>query len=73
MSKKLPWKPQIDEKYYIPYFATRSGDMFEIYRWDNDGVDRKRYDMGIVCKTKEEAIALGQKMLAVAKVNKDNN
>lgn len=64
---KLPWKPREGEKYYVPRIAIRPEDMHYYYYWDNDGVDRKRYDMGIVCKTKEEAIALTEKMLAVAK------
>ncbi len=69
---KRPWKPREGEKYYVPSIAIRPEDMHYYYYWDNDGVDRKRYDMGIVCKTKEEAIALTEKMLAVAKEGKNN-
>lgn len=64
---KLPWKPQIGEKYYIPRIAIRPEDRHYYYYWGNYGSDIKRYDMGIVCKTLEEAIALTKKMLAVAK------
>ena len=64
---KLPWKPQEGEKYYVPRIAIRPYDRHYCYYWDNSGVDIKRYDMGIVCKTPEEAIALTEKMLAVAK------
>ena len=64
---KLPWKPQEGEKYYVPRIAIRPYDRHYCYYWDNSGVDIKRYDMGIVCKTPEEAIALTKKMLAVAK------
>ena len=60
---KLPWKPQEGEKYYVPRIAIRPEDRHYYYYWDNDGVDIKRYDMGIVCKTPEEAIALTEKML----------
>ena len=60
---KLPWKPQIGEKYYVPRIAIQPEDRHYYYYWDNDGVDIKRYDMGIVCKTPEEAIALTEKML----------
>ena len=60
---KLPWKPREGEKYYVPRIAIRPEDRHYYYYWDNDGVDIKRYDMGIVCKTKEEAIALTEKML----------
>ena len=60
---KLPWKPREGEKYYVPRIAIRPEDRHYYYYWDNDGVDIKRYDMGLVCKTKEEAIALTEKML----------
>ena len=60
---KLPWKPQEGEKYYVPRIAIRPYDRHYYYYWDNSGVDIKRYDMGIVCKTPEEAIALTEKML----------
>ena len=69
---KLPWKPQEGEKYYVPRIAIRPYDRHYYYYWDNDGVDIKRYDMGIVCKTPEEAVALTKKMLAVAKEDRDN-
>ena len=61
---KLPWKPREGEKYYVPRIAIRPEDRHYCYYWDNSGVDIKRYDMGIVCKTPEEAIALTEKMLA---------
>lgn len=60
---KLPWKPREGEKYYVPRIAIRPYDRHYWYYWDNSGVDIKRYDMGIVCKTPEEAIALTEKML----------
>ena len=67
-----PWRPQIREKYYVPRIAIRPEDRHYYYYWSNSGVDIKRYDMGIVCKTPEEAIALTKKMLAVAKEGKNN-
>lgn len=60
---KLPWRPQIREKYYVPRIATRPEDRYYWYHWQNSDADIKRYDMGIVCKTPEEAIALTEKML----------
>ena len=60
---KLPWKPKMDEKYYVPRIAVQRKDRHYCYYWDNSGVDTKRDDMGIVCKTPEEAIALTEKML----------
>lgn len=62
---KLPWKPQIREKYYVPRIAIRPDDRYYWYHWQNSDADIKRYDMGIVCKTKEEAVALTKKMLMV--------
>ena len=67
-----PWRPQIREKYYVPRIAIRPYDRHYWYYWDNSGVDIKRYDMGIVCKTPEEAIKLANKMLAVLKEDRDN-
>ena len=64
---KLPWRPQIREKYYIPRIAVRPEDRYYWYHWQNSDADIKRYDMGLVCKTPEEAVALTKKMLAVAK------
>ena len=64
---KLPWKPQEGEKYYVPRIAIRPEDRYYWYHWQNSDADIKRYDMGLVCKTPEEAVALTKKMLAVAK------
>ena len=64
---KLPWKPQEDEKYYIPYININPVHMYDEYYWNNDNIDIGYYRMGLVCKTPEEATALTEKMLAVAK------
>jgi hypothetical protein len=58
---KLPWKPKMFEEYYIPRISSIP-DFCTKYHWLNDDYDRRCYDAGIVCKTKEEAVA----MLAVA-------
>ena len=62
---KLPWKPKYDETYYIPSVSNVFG--YNSFCWRGDDSDEKYYNLGIICKSKEEAIALGQKMLAVAK------
>ena len=62
---KLPWKPKYDEKYYIPSISNAFG--YNSFYWKGDDSDEKYYNFGIICKSKEEAIALRQKMLAVAK------
>ena len=69
---KLPWRPQEDEKYYVPFIATKPMNMYDEHYWLNEDIDMKRYRMGLVCKTKEEAVALTKKMLAVAQEVKEN-
>ena len=60
---KLPWKPKIDEQYYIPCIVANTEYRFSAYYWNNNDYDNECYRMGLVCKTKEEAIALTEKML----------
>ena len=60
---KLPWKPQKCAPYYIPCIGAQLEYMYSVNHWDNDDIDKKYYHMGIVCKTKEEAIVLTEKML----------
>ena len=62
---KLPWRPKYDETYYTPSISNAFG--YNSFYWRGDDSDEKYYNFGIICKSKEEAIALGQKMLAVAK------
>lgn len=69
---KLPWKPQEDEKYYVPFIATKPINIYDEHYWLNEDIDMNRYRMGLVCKTKEEATAMTKKMLAVAKEVRDN-
>lgn len=61
---KLPWKPREGEKYYVPRISVLPEDRHYYYYWGNSCFDIECYKMGIVCKTKEEAIALTKKMLA---------
>ena len=63
--KKIPRKPKDGDMYWVI-------DFYEIdcvyrYKWFNNEVDNKYLDSGIICYTKEEAIALAKKMLEVAK------
>ena len=60
---KLPWKPQKDEKYYIPCININPVHMYDEYYWNNDNIDIGYYRMGLVCKTSEEAIDMTKKML----------
>ena len=63
--KKLPWKPKYGEEYYIPSISNVVG--YNNFHWKGDDTDMRYYNLGLIFKSKEEAIALGQKMLAVAK------
>ena len=66
---KLPWKPKYDEEYYIPSISNAVG--YNKFYWRGDDSDDKYYNLGLIFRSKEEAIALGQKMLAVAKENNE--
>lgn len=66
---KLPWKPKYDEEYYIPCISNAFG--YIKFYWKGDDSDDKYYNLGLIFRSKEEAIALGQKMLAVAKENNE--
>ncbi len=62
--RKLPWKPKMKEKYYIPCIHYTESSMAIDFRWRGDNADNKFYQFGLVCKTCEEAIAMTKKMLA---------
>lgn len=70
---KLPWKPQKEEIYCIPYISLNEKEMYDKSIWFDDNTDMMLYNMGLVCKTKDEAIALTKKMLAVAKEKNKND
>lgn len=63
---KLPWKPKINEEFYIPSIHYNESSMATRLRWRDDNADTKFYQFGLVCKTREEAIALTKKMLKLA-------
>ena len=77
---KLPWKPKMNEEYYVPYIHYAESSMCSVFPWHGDKVDNKLYQLGLVCKTREEAIAMTKKMIAglekktiaVAKEGKNN-
>ena len=70
--RKLPWKPQKGDSYYIPYITPDEKEMYDSYTWLGNSNNTEYCRMGLVCKTKEEAIALTKKMLAVAKEVRNN-
>ena len=62
---KLSWKPAVYDEYYYPIPSDR--DLWESRLWIGDNYDNSRFSRGLVCKTKEEAIDMAKKMLAVVK------
>jgi len=62
---KKKWKPEIWKKYYVP--ALTEDDFYWVNIYIDDDYDRFLLKRGLICKTKEEAIALAKKMLEVAK------
>lgn len=60
------WKPEWDERYYIPCVCAGKGS-FRWCRWINAEFDYLRYEAGIICESKKEAIEMAKKMLMVAK------
>lgn len=65
---KLPWKPKMEEKYYVPnIFDWNSWNSYDYYLWLDDKRDEEFYKRGLVFKTKEEAIEMSKKMLAMTK------
>ena len=69
---KLPWKPQKGAPYYIPCTVAQPEYMYRMFYWNDDDYDKEYYRRGLVCKTPEEAIALTEKMLAVAEYRVKN-
>ena len=58
------WKPKKREIYYCPNIF--GIDLYNVSVWDDSIVDKEFYIRGLVFKTKEEAIAMSRRMLAIA-------
>ena len=60
------WRPKEGQRYYFPsvYYGTPAvaSDI-----WENRRLDRDRYQVGIICESKKEAIEMAKKMLDIAK------
>lgn len=69
---KLPWKPKMNEEYYVPYIHCAESSMCSVYPWHGDKVDNKLYQLGLVCKTREEAVAMTKKMITMIQEEKKN-
>mgnify|MGYP004459084691 CR=1 FL=1 len=68
---RLPWKPKMNEEYHIPCIGYIESDMATKLRWRGNKWDNVYYQFGLVCKTREEAIAMAKKMIAVVQEDKD--
>ena len=67
---KLPWEPAVGTEYYVPSITLAK--KYDIRKWCNIEDNKRHYNLGIVCKTRYEAIKLANKMLAVLKEDRDN-
>lgn len=67
---KLPWKPAFGIEYYVPSITLAK--KYDIRKWYNIEDNERHYNLGLVCKTRYEAIKLANKMLAVVKEARDN-
>lgn len=66
-NKQLTWKPEIGETYYIPRTPLTGGVKYNYSYWRNDNVDKKRYENGLVFKTKEDAMKCANEIMKLAK------
>ena len=59
-------KPEMGEEYYIPEIIDGKPDIF-ITVWNDDDIDHKRYEAGVVFTDKYDAIIVAKKMLDMVK------
>ncbi len=67
---KLPWKPSHGDEYWTPIVNQVAASTLWS-KWSNSDNDRYRYEHGLICRTKEEAVELTEKLLAMAKEAKE--
>ena len=71
--KKLPWQPAKYDSYYYPCLDYEDYEnLWGRSTWTDTRYDKSRLKHGLVFKTKEEAVVLAQRMLAVAKEAREN-
>ena len=62
------WKPAFGEKYYTPSIDRKDFlFLYTVDSWTDDKYDKEFYKRGLVFKTREEAIAMAEKLLSVTK------
>lgn len=64
---KLPWMPLMEEVYYVPRIYYDDSGMYSKCCCRGNNADNEFYQLGIIFRTPEGAIAMTKKMLAVAK------
>ncbi len=67
----IKWKPEYQGVYYSPN-VDNGKILVRSFKWDDSWEDEDLYEAGLVCKTKEEALELAEKMLAVVKEAREN-
>ena len=60
------WKPAIGDPYYIPEIIDGKPGIFTT-EWNDDDLDHKRYEAGVVFTDKYDAIIVAKKMLDMVK------
>lgn len=65
MSKILKWCPSIGDNYYIVDLLEEK--MYDLFYWSGDEADYMRYERGLVCKSRTEALKKAKKMLKIIK------
>ena len=58
------WKPKSKERVFLPYVSNGIGEVIS-YIWTGSEHNKDVLMSGIVCKTKDDAIKLAEKMLGV--------
>lgn len=65
-SKKIPWKPDYGQHYFVPYISSGEADFDEKTELGLES-SKKCYEAGLICQTADEAIKKAEKMLAALK------
>jgi len=55
------WAPKLNEEYYVPKLTSEGKHSF--FFWTDDKIDNRYLSLNLICRTKEEAVALTDKML----------
>lgn len=65
---KEPW-PTLCEPYYVPDII--EDNLYRLYHWAGDKIDKRYKELNLVFKTKEEAIEVTKKILKALNYKKD--